>query len=317
MAIASWSLVRVYGTWADAKGNMLSGTYKISVPARLTNSTDDLIIPAGTYDSGALNTTPGLPSLSVLCPSTDDPDIQQDGWKLTVEITLNGGRAPEKYILDVPIANRPVEDGGNGLGVNLRTIALTSQLPPQVAMYGVGVAGGLAILSDDGTSVLDADGDPMSASNLTGLDAAVAAKVADGASAVRASLSSTFGRIFSPMAYGATGDGIADDTEAIQAALDDAVATDGGLLALPPGIFRTTAPITWTNPTPGIVSGPRITGAGRSRTTILADFDNGSVIDIMGCAPAPGSLLAFGYGGGIEHLRITQTVGRVGIVGIR
>ena len=59
MAIASWSLVRVYGTWTDAKGNMLSGTYKISVPARLTNSTDDLIIPAGTYDSGALNTTPG------------------------------------------------------------------------------------------------------------------------------------------------------------------------------------------------------------------------------------------------------------------
>lgn len=161
MAISSWSLVRVYGTWTDHQGMLLAGNYKIKVPTRLTNSADDIIIPAGVFASGTLNTTAGVPSLSVLCPSTDDPDIQQDGWLLEVEVTFTFGLAGEKYVIEVPIANRPLEDGGNGLGVNLRTIALTSQLPPQVAMYGVGVAGGLATLSEDGLAVLDADGNPI------------------------------------------------------------------------------------------------------------------------------------------------------------
>lgn len=164
MAISSWSLVRVYGTWTDHQGMLLAGNYKIKVPTRLTNSADDIIIPAGVFASGMLNTTAGVPSLSVLCPSTDDPDIQQDGWLLEVEVTFTFGLAGEKYVIEVPISNRPIEDGGNGLGINLRTIALTSQLPPQAAMYGVGTAGGLAVLSNDGTSVLDSNGDPIASS---------------------------------------------------------------------------------------------------------------------------------------------------------
>lgn len=161
MAISSWSLVRVYGTWTDHQGMLLTGNYKIKVPTRLTNSAADIIIPAGVFASGTLDTTAGVPSLSVLCPSTDDPDIQQDGWLLEVEVTFTFGLAGEKYVIEVPIANRPIEDGGNGLGINLRTIALTSQLPPQAAMYGVGVAGGLATLSEDGLAVLNADGNPI------------------------------------------------------------------------------------------------------------------------------------------------------------
>lgn len=161
MAIGSWSLVRVYGTWVDAKGVLLPGKWKVRVPTRLTNSSDDYIIPAGLFDQGDLNVTPGVPSLSLLCPSTDDPDIQQSGWKLEVEISFTGGQAGEKYVIDVPIANRPISDGGDGLGINLRTIALTAQLPPQVGMYGVGRPSGLALLSADGAAVLDADGNPI------------------------------------------------------------------------------------------------------------------------------------------------------------
>ena len=164
MAIDSWSLTRVFGTWVDHLGNLLAGTYKIIIPARLTNSADDLIIPAGLFAQGALNTTPGLPSLSILCPCTDDPDIQQTGWKVTIQVAFSGGQTTEAYVIDVPIANRPIADGGNGVGVNLRTIALTSQIPPQVAMYGVGVAGGLAVLSADGQAVLDANGNPITGS---------------------------------------------------------------------------------------------------------------------------------------------------------
>src|SRR2546426_12760652 len=47
---------------------------------------------------------------------------------------------------------------------------------------------------------------------------------------------------FNPRAYGAKGDGTADDTPAINAALA-AVPAAGGVLELSPGIYRITAPI--------------------------------------------------------------------------
>ena len=162
MPIPSWSLVRVFGTWVDHLGVRLAGKYKISVPTRLTNATDDLMIPAGGFASGDLSIAEGMPSLSIMCPSTDDPDIQQTGWKLTVEVTFTGGQTPERYQIEVPIAARPIADGGTGAGINLRTIALAPQIAPQIAMYGVGVPGGLARLdSQDGSTVLDAAGNPI------------------------------------------------------------------------------------------------------------------------------------------------------------
>src|SRR3989449_5672452 len=47
---------------------------------------------------------------------------------------------------------------------------------------------------------------------------------------------------FNPRAYGAKGDGAADDTPAINAALA-AVPAAGGVLELSPGVYRITAPI--------------------------------------------------------------------------
>src|SRR3989449_4675409 len=47
---------------------------------------------------------------------------------------------------------------------------------------------------------------------------------------------------FNPRAYGAKGDGAADDTPAINAALA-AVPAAGGVLELSPGVYRLTAPI--------------------------------------------------------------------------
>lgn len=162
MAIDSWSLVRVYGTWVTHAGLKLAGKYKVTISARLTNGADDLIIPAGIFAQGDLVVAEGMPSLSIMCPSTDDPDIQQTGWKLTVEVTFTGGQTPERYQIEVPIAARPIADGGTGAGINLRTIALAPQIAPQIAMYGVGVPGGLARLdSQDGSTVLDAAGNPI------------------------------------------------------------------------------------------------------------------------------------------------------------
>lgn len=161
MAIDSWSLVRVFGTWVTHAGVKLAGKYRVTIPARLTNSADDLIIPAGVFAQGDLVVAEGVPSLSLMVPATDDPDIQQDGWLVTVEVSFSGAQVTEPYAIEVPIADQPIPDGGTGAGVNLRTIALSTQMPPQAAMYGVGRPLGLALLSEDGLAVLDADGNPI------------------------------------------------------------------------------------------------------------------------------------------------------------
>jgi len=206
MAIPSWSLVRVYGTWTDYTGARLAGTYAVSISSRLTTTaTDDLIIPAGPYADGALSTTVGQPSLSIMVPATDDPDIQQTGWYVTVTVRFAGGQASETFVVPVPIANRPTADGGNNLGVNLRTIPLSQQITPQVALYGVGVAGGLALLSPDGVAVLDANGDPITGggasswADLTGKPAVIAA------GATAADARGAIGAGTSNLAIGSTG----------------------------------------------------------------------------------------------------------------
>jgi hypothetical protein len=157
----SWNTVRVHATWSLPDGSALvPGDYTVTVP-RLTNSTDDVIIPAGTYKAASLNVTSGVPSLDIQVPATDDPDIEQADWKLTISVTLKpsgptGKASTELYVIDVPVAL-----SGDPNGIDLRQIALSQQIAPQIALYGVGVPGGLAKLSADGTAVLDADGNPI------------------------------------------------------------------------------------------------------------------------------------------------------------
>ena len=219
MAIPSWSLVRVYGTWTDHAGVRLPGTYEVRIPVRLTNSADDLMIPAGIFAAGALSTTVGQPSLSVMVPATDDPDTQQTGWYVQISVKFDGGQAGETFVVAVPIANRPTADGGNNIGVNLRTVALSSQVQPQVALYGVGVAGGLALLSPDGVAVLDANGTPITGGgasswgDLTGKPAVIAAgaTAADARAAIGAGTSNlTIGTTGSTAKAGNWVPGIAD-----------------------------------------------------------------------------------------------------------
>lgn len=155
--VPSWNLVRLYGTWRGMGGELKQGTYTVTVPARITNSTNDAIIPAGVFAAGALQTSvDGSPSMDLQVPATDDPDNEQSGWKLVVAVKFPDASA-ENYVIDVPIADRPIIDGGTGDGVNLRRIALAAQIPQQIALYRVGVPGGLARLDADG-DVIDAYG---------------------------------------------------------------------------------------------------------------------------------------------------------------
>ena len=146
--IPSWNHKRVYGTWIKQGGDaMRAGTYKVTVPVRVTNATDDAIIPAGTFATGSLNVTPGVPSLDIQVPCTDDPDNFPTGWQVDIEVTFTDAPG-EKYVLSIPVA---------GADINLRNVVLTQTLPTVQSVLIKGVAGGLAVLDADG-DVVDADG---------------------------------------------------------------------------------------------------------------------------------------------------------------
>lgn len=176
----TWNLARVFGTWRNLDGTLKAGTFTVKIPARVTDSTDDTIIPAGTFLSGQLQTqNDAAPSLDVLVPCTDDPDIQQTGWTVQIVVTFDDASATENYSIDVPYANRPVGDGGNGLGVDLRTVALAVSLPQEDPLYKVGVPGGLAELNANG-DVVDANGNVVGSGGGAGTVTSVNGVAPDG-----------------------------------------------------------------------------------------------------------------------------------------
>lgn len=115
-------------------------------------------------------------------------------------------------------------------------------------------------------------------------------------------------------------DGVADDTVALQAAIDQA---NGDWVILPPGTCRVTAELTryagggyqdaW-----GFFHRPglKLKGAGMFTTTILADFDgdaaNGGIVHID-----TDTLHSYVDGVVIQDLHITQAPGRSGLNGIQ
>lgn len=138
--VPSYNTKRVYATWVKQGGaEMRPGTYKVVVPVRVTNATDDVIIPQGVYETGTLNVTPGVPSLDILVPCTDDTDNLPQGWQLHIEVTFNDAPG-EKYVIDVPV---------EGPDINLRTIVLSETLPVPKDVLIVGAPGGIAPLGAD------------------------------------------------------------------------------------------------------------------------------------------------------------------------
>lgn len=177
VVVPSWDMGQVIGTWRTLNGELHPGKYKVSYP-RVTNVTDDAIIPAGVFAEGLLNTT-GSRSLDIALPATDDPDNAQEEFTVTIVITLGQSGGPiETYVVSIPA-------GGT---VNLRTIIpSTAAIPMQQPHLKMGVPGGLAVLDAQGR-VLDGDGDPVTGGGaggvadwdtLTGKPAVIAAGASD------------------------------------------------------------------------------------------------------------------------------------------
>src|SRR4051812_2576213 len=150
----SWQTVRIHGTWVNQDGSMKAGTYKVSMPVRVTNATDDVIIPKGVFAAGSLNTTPGLPSLDVQVPAGDDPDNSPNGFQPVLEVTFLDAPG-ELYALDVPVAL-----AGDADGIDLADVVLSESLPIPANVLIRGVPGGLAELDAEG-DVIDAEGNKI------------------------------------------------------------------------------------------------------------------------------------------------------------
>ena len=150
--LSGWNLVRVYATWVKHDNRKHEGTYTVSVSHRLTNSVDDTIIPAGVFAAGRLDTRPDVPSLDILVPATDDPDIIESGWTITISVNFPEPYRDEKWTIEVPLATPPP-------GINLRSLVLPDLLDgdPADVFIKLGEPGGVALLNDAGF-VVNADG---------------------------------------------------------------------------------------------------------------------------------------------------------------
>lgn len=109
----AWNLIRVYGTWNNLNGTRKAGAYRVSIPQRVVDVPDDVMIPAGVFTSGSLVTTPGGVSLDVLAPAVDDADISPRDWGLLVDVTFSDGSLAEQFLI------RPSIAAGQ---INLRTV---------------------------------------------------------------------------------------------------------------------------------------------------------------------------------------------------
>jgi len=155
MPLSAWDKTRVYATWYTHTATRIPGTWKVTMPARVTMEDGEAIIPAGVYATGELWVSDETrPALDIMVPSNQDPDVTPLGWQIVLEVTLTipgGARIVERYQIDTPL---------NG-EVNLRTIPLAQNILPSQNFLLRGVAGGVAALDSEGR-VVDADGNPVS-----------------------------------------------------------------------------------------------------------------------------------------------------------
>lgn len=117
--------------------------------------------------------------------------------------------------------------------------------------------------------------------------------IASGAGAVQRTIQDKLRDTVSVKDFGAVGDGVTDDTAAIQAAID----SGAGVVWFPAGTYLTSATIT------DYVGGVTLKGAGAYITTILAGHSSGPVLHLKGLG---------GDGGfqGVSHMTVDASTSR-------
>ena len=108
--------------------------------------------------------------------------------------------------------------------------------------------------------------------------------------------------------FGAVGDGVTDDTAAIQAAIN-ANAASGGTILFPAGTYKITSSLTWYNAVSANKPGISFIGEGRDSTILKSYIANGPLLDIRGTKSfaSGGSGSLFFNGGGIYGIQFDGT----------
>ena len=180
--------------------------------------------------------------------ATDDPDLSVQGWTWTVTYTFENVNGVTPRIASHSMA-LPAD----------ATIDLTSvvKVPSSV---GIGVEQAEALAASAQTAAAEAAAAAVLAAEAAQpTDTGVATLVTYGG-ATTATLDRIYRAHTSVTEYGATGDGVTDDTAAVQAAL---AATPGGSVYFPPGSYRLTESLT-------VSAGTSISGADAS--SVLLDW---------------------------------------------
>lgn len=103
--------------------------------------------------------------------------------------------------------------------------------------------------------------------------------------------------------FGAAGDGVTDDTAAIQAAIDSLLIANGGVVYLPQGTYRTSAPIELSNTTDTNATRQSVALVGPACIKPLAAFVGSQVLQHTQTA-AQATAFSFGYGANLTDIEI-------------
>jgi hypothetical protein len=135
---------RIVGTW-ESGGARVAGTWRVTLPVRLQDTTGDVVHHAGLYSFGSLSTAPEPAySLDVNVPATDDPDLSPQGWQVEVHVRFSA-TSSETYVIPAP-------DGGT---TDLSDVYLPQTLGDLAPVLIRGVPGGIAELDEDGLVPVD------------------------------------------------------------------------------------------------------------------------------------------------------------------
>ena len=126
-----------------------------------------------------------------------------------------------------------------------------------------------------------------------------------GSGAVQTNVQAKLRETVSVKDFGAVGDGVADDTAAIQAAIDDVAYTTSGfygevtgkILYFPAGVYKINASLTVP-----VNAGIHFVGEGKTRSTLWQSVNNVNIFDVTGN----------NFRGGFRGMRLTGNQGQVG-----